>query len=183
MYAHGPYRYITKHGVGPGTLPKDVNLVKWEDLDNFYTAIWTDRFLTTQELEQYDIYPETIQDPKDIGKAEGMTNCADTVPAVIQQPQLQGPVSVFESLDDADIEKLSQYKLNDAELAQLLSLFELIDTTNKAKAFELIDALLAGKELVQLTSESVCVDPVSEMTKKIREKNNSYTRRLLGDIK
>ena len=53
---HGPYRYLTKHGLGPGTLPKDVKLVKWEDLDNYYTAIWTDRFLTTDELKKYDIY-------------------------------------------------------------------------------------------------------------------------------
>lgn len=54
-----PYLYIFKHGVGPGTLPKDVDIVKTKDLPNGYTAVWLDRFLTTSELKQYDIPSET----------------------------------------------------------------------------------------------------------------------------
>lgn len=53
------YMYFTKHGVGPGTLPKDVKLLDWRDVDDNVTAIWLDRFLTTRELKEYDIYPET----------------------------------------------------------------------------------------------------------------------------
>ena len=53
------YLYFTKHGVGPGTLPKNVKLVNWKDVDDNITAIWLDRFLTTKELNEYDIYPET----------------------------------------------------------------------------------------------------------------------------
>ena len=56
---HDGYLYVTKHGIGPGTLPKGVKLLDWEDLDNNLTAIWVDRFLTTKELNEYDIYPET----------------------------------------------------------------------------------------------------------------------------
>lgn len=52
------YLYFTKHGLGPGTLPKDVHIIDTQDLDNYITAIWLDRFLTTDELKQYDIYPE-----------------------------------------------------------------------------------------------------------------------------
>lgn len=55
-----PYMYFTKHGVGPGTLPRDVKVVDWEDVDDYMTVIYTDRFLTTQELKDYDIYPETM---------------------------------------------------------------------------------------------------------------------------
>lgn len=58
-YGHDGYMYITKHGLGPGTLPKDAHLLKWKDLPHYMTAIWLDRFLTTDELKQYDIYPET----------------------------------------------------------------------------------------------------------------------------
>lgn len=54
-----PYLYIFKHGIGPGTIPKDVSVVKTKDLPNFYTAVWLDRFLTTSELKQYDIPSET----------------------------------------------------------------------------------------------------------------------------
>jgi hypothetical protein len=53
------YLYIFKHGVGPGTLPKDVNVIRSKDLPNYYTAVWLDRFLTADELKQYDIPSET----------------------------------------------------------------------------------------------------------------------------
>lgn len=154
MYAHGPYRYLTKHGVGPGTLPKDVKLVKWEDLDNYYTAIWTDRFLTTKELQQYDIFPEYIQNPEDVVKFKGWKK-----------------TSVFESLDDTDIEKLSKYNLTESEYSNLLSLLELINDDDKSKAFELTDTIFLNKKLV------------SDDTEKVEEsKTINYTRRLLGDV-
>lgn len=54
-----PYLYIFKHGIGPGTIPDDVSVVKVKDLPNYYTAVWLDRFLTTDELRQYDIPDET----------------------------------------------------------------------------------------------------------------------------
>lgn len=152
MYEHGPYRYLTKHGIGPGTLPKDVKLVKWEDLDNYYTAIWTDRFLTTAELKQYDIFPESVQSPEDI-------------------PEFAKKKNVFEALTNEDIEKLSIYTLTEDELSHLLSLLELIDDSNKLKAFELVEAIFGGKKLVEEVQES----------KRVR-KSESYTRRLLGDI-
>lgn len=53
------YLYIFKHGIGPGTLPEGVNVVKTKDLPNYYTAVWLDRFLTTDEMKQYDIPFET----------------------------------------------------------------------------------------------------------------------------
>ena len=53
------YLYIFKHGLGPGTIPKDVAIVKEKDLPNGYTAVWLDRFLRTNELKAYDIPSET----------------------------------------------------------------------------------------------------------------------------
>ena len=53
------YLYIFKHGIGPGTLPKDVTVIRSKDLPNYYTAVWLDRFLTADELKQYDIPSET----------------------------------------------------------------------------------------------------------------------------
>lgn len=58
-YPEGGYLYIFKHGIGPGTIPSDVSIVKVKDLPNYYTAVWLDRFLTTSELKQYDIPSET----------------------------------------------------------------------------------------------------------------------------
>ena len=58
-YPKSGYLYIFKHGIGPGTIPDDVKVVKVKDLPNYYTAVWLDRFLTTPELKQYDIPDET----------------------------------------------------------------------------------------------------------------------------
>lgn len=160
MYAHGPYRYITKHGIGPGTLPKDVKLVKWEDLDNFYTAIWTDRFLTTKELQQYDIYPESVQSIDDI-------------------PKLRK--SVMESLTNEEVDELGAQLagLNAEQISWIVSLFEYINDEYKSNALDVINTLFAGKKLVPIEDEvSESVNNVNK-AKKVSE---SYTRRLLGDI-
>ena len=81
-YGHDGYMYITKHGLGPGTLPKDAHLLKWKDLPHYMTAIWLDRFLTTDELNQYDIYPETqirtIMDRYDITEDDIMGESVKT---------------------------------------------------------------------------------------------------------
>lgn len=68
-YPQGGYLYILKHGIGPGTIPRDVTVIKTKDLPNYYTAVWLDRFLSADELKQYDIPSET-----DINKYLGRIN-------------------------------------------------------------------------------------------------------------
>ena len=55
------YRYITNHGIGPGTVPKGT-YVRSEDLDGGKTAIYLNRPLSNEELNKYDIKPEDIQE-------------------------------------------------------------------------------------------------------------------------
>lgn len=61
----GGYRYILKHGLGPGTIPKDVNILKSESLPNYRTRVWLDRVLSPEELEYFDIPSETELDRYD----------------------------------------------------------------------------------------------------------------------
>ena len=53
-----PYLYVLKHGLGPGTLPRDVEIIKTDEY-NGYTLVWLDRSLTTSELKEYDIPSES----------------------------------------------------------------------------------------------------------------------------
>lgn len=66
-----PYKYVLKHGLGPGTLPKDITVGKVEDVDEYVakngisprlsnlTMVWLDRPLSYDELKFYDIPSET----------------------------------------------------------------------------------------------------------------------------
>lgn len=58
----GGYRYIATHAIGPGTLPKDVKVFKTEDINGGKIAMYTSRPLTSEELKQYDIKPEWVQE-------------------------------------------------------------------------------------------------------------------------
>nr|CAI9751625.1 hypothetical protein YSBCXYJI_YSBCXYJI_CDS_0016 [Caudoviricetes sp.] len=49
------YVYILRHGFGPSTVPKTVDIIDFEDLDNGRTKIWLDRPLTKEEINYYDI--------------------------------------------------------------------------------------------------------------------------------
>lgn len=161
-YAHGPYRYITKHGIGPGTLPKDVNLVKHEDLENFYTAIWTDRFLTSKELKDYDIFPEYIQSVEDIGEGKKLSN---------------KKLTVFESLTDDEIDSLGKYNFSDADLSEILDLLNLIADEDKTSALEIVDHIFNGRELVEVQAEENSDEEIEESCN-----TTNYVRKLLGDI-
>lgn len=54
------YLYFSTHGTGPGTKPRDVRVREMDwDLPGGWVAIKTDRPLTSEELDWYDIQPET----------------------------------------------------------------------------------------------------------------------------
>lgn len=55
-YGHeGPFWYYSKHGIGPGMLPKDVTVVDIYEDDDFNTWIALDSVLTTAELDKYEL--------------------------------------------------------------------------------------------------------------------------------
>jgi len=54
------YLYFSTHGIGPGTKPRDVRQREIDyDLPGGWCAFKTDRPLTSEELDWYDIQPET----------------------------------------------------------------------------------------------------------------------------
>lgn len=50
------FSYILKHGLGPGTLPKDVEIIDHTE-DGYKDIIWLNRRLNADELKYYDIKP------------------------------------------------------------------------------------------------------------------------------
>lgn len=54
----GKYKYYTKHGMGPGTVPKDVEISNIKDYDDGMTSFETNRPLSSKELSFYSIENE-----------------------------------------------------------------------------------------------------------------------------
>lgn len=75
------YKYVLRHGLGPGTLPKDVQINDWQDFpnDNWKVVVNLNRPLTDAELEQYDIKPY-IEDHSPISAAIAVLNQAESTP-------------------------------------------------------------------------------------------------------
>lgn len=101
-----PYLYVLKHGYGPGTLPRDVEVGRVEDY-NGYTLVWLDRFLTTSELRDYDIPSETQLDRylgNDVDrfmKMGGSIKSSRTIKRVSASKRMRRPVKA--SAYDEDI--------------------------------------------------------------------------------
>ena len=102
------YRYITTHGIGPGTVPEGT-FIRSEDLENNKTAIYLNRPLSDEELKKYDIKPEWIQESlveadeekeelEDIEQAEETEeDLEDTVDS--EEDQEENPVEEESTLD------------------------------------------------------------------------------------
>ena len=59
---YGPYWYYTKHGVGPGSVPRDITILKCaydEENDPWGEYFLSDKLLTTDDLRRYDLKEKT----------------------------------------------------------------------------------------------------------------------------
>ena len=65
----GPFWYFSKHGLGPGMLPKGVNVVDTLEDDNFGTYVALDKVLSTQELKDYELKERTPEE-KDLFRVD-----------------------------------------------------------------------------------------------------------------
>lgn len=56
------YKYVLNHGLGPGTLPKDVEIIDHYQ-EGYYDVVTLSRKLTSDEVEEYDIsYSPVVRD-------------------------------------------------------------------------------------------------------------------------
>lgn len=113
---NNPYRYVTKHGLGPGTLPKDVKLMDWEELDDYRTAIYLDRPLSSKELNEYDIYPESIQ--ASYSEYDNVSSCDVKSEAnrLFKYLKDYGAISITNNIDTIDIKFSNDPAISDVDL-------------------------------------------------------------------
>ena len=69
------YWYLFKHGLGPGTMPKDCHLLKVIE-DGWKDYVLLDRMLTTDELNEYEIKEATPSE--DLLRENGYNSLEET---------------------------------------------------------------------------------------------------------
>ena len=113
------FRYITNHGIGPGTLPDGV-YIRSEDLENGKTAIYLNRPLTAEELEKYDIKPEWIQESENLTEdEEDQEEIEDIVDS--EEDQEENPIEEQTTLD-TQLDELREILVDlDLNLYQIIS--------------------------------------------------------------
>ena len=67
------YWYYTKHGIGPGAIPKGVTVLDTVETDDWGTYVLLDKMLTTKELEDYEI-KEQVPSEDEMNKARNSAN-------------------------------------------------------------------------------------------------------------
>lgn len=107
------YRYITNHGIGPGTIPKDT-YIRSEDLDNGKTAIYLNRPLTQQELDKYDIKPEWVQESKE--KEDPNKYCA-----ICGKEKEDYEASMCDDCWEKEQKRLNNTKIKETEAVEYIS--------------------------------------------------------------
>ena len=91
------YWYLFKHGLGPGTMPKGVNVLKAMD-DGWKDYVLLDRMLTTDELNEYEIKEATP--PEDLLAKNGYSSLEETYREFNGSTSIKGN-STFDSWYDS----------------------------------------------------------------------------------
>jgi len=115
------YRYITTHGIGPGTVPKGT-FIRSEDLDNYKTAIYLNRPLTSEELKKYDIKPEWIQESAKLTEADDdLDDLKDKAEEDLEnKEELEDTVDSEEDQEENPVEEESELDKQLNELRDIL---------------------------------------------------------------
>ena len=95
-YENRKYWYWTKHGLGPGTLPKGVNVLDAKDGQNrkgtWGVFVLLDAVLNTDELDQYDLIELAPEEERKPVRANIWSQDGETTGYVVESRQLnEGP--------------------------------------------------------------------------------------------
>ena len=80
------YWYFTRHGLGPGMMPKGVQIVDWYE-EGYKTWIKLDKLLTTEELNYYDIQEEWPPAGAITHNGEEIQACSQIEGATVEEMQ------------------------------------------------------------------------------------------------
>ena len=133
------FRYITTHGIGPGTVPENT-YIRSEELKNGKTAIYLNRALTDEELKKYDIKPEWIQEAEELKEADEEE---ETIKDIENQEDLEDTLDSEEDQEENPVEEDNKLDTQLDELREILvdldlNLYQIISKEDKNNVIYII---------------------------------------------
>ena len=121
-YLYKPYWYLTKHGIGPGSVPKRISIWTWfETPEGTYFA--SSNVISTQELEEYEIVEkqpnlEDIPEKSRIDIQNFLETPLSYADSLIEAKGLTKEIAVLQGNYGYGWDDLIEYELNDMSRKQ-----------------------------------------------------------------
>ena len=175
----GPFPYLMKHGQGPGTLPDDVEVVKYGESSNDKDIVYLNKVLTAEEEAKYDMKPmEKLEDcdTKPIKEADGYNQNQNV--EIYQNPEFD-----YQILDITELDNIDTGDIRSIDMANILN--DLDESLTEACGDETyfdINSFLTRKGNHKKTNESYSSAIIELTLPKLNESIGEYKNTLFLEV-
>ena len=175
----GPFPYLMKHGQGPGTLPDDVEIVKYGESSNDKDIVYLNKVLTAEEEAKYDMKPmEKLEDcdTKPIKEADGYNQNQNV--EIYQNPEFD-----YQILDITELDNVDTGDIRSIDMANILN--DLDESLTEACGDETyfdINSFLTRKGNHKKTNESYSSAIIELTLPKLNESIGEYKNTLFLEV-
>ena len=175
----GPFPYLMKDGQGPGTLPDDVEVVKYGESSNDKDIVYLNKVLTAEEEAKYDMKPmEKLEDcdTKPIKEADGYNQNQNV--EIYQNPEFD-----YQILDITELDNVDTGDIRSIDMANILN--DLDESLTEACGDETyfdINSFLTRKGNHKKTNESYSSAIIELTLPKLNESIGEYKNTLFLEV-
>lgn len=178
----GPFPYLMKHGQGPGTLPDDVEVVKYGESSNDKDIVYLNKVLTAEEEAKYDMKPmEKLEDcdTKPIKEADGYNQNQNV--EIYQNPEFD-----YQILDITELDNTDTGDVRAIDMANILndldeSLTEALGTNNWGEINSFLTRKGTHKKTNESYSSAILELTLPRLNESVGEYKNVFMLEVYGD--
>lgn len=178
----GPFPYLMKHGQGPGTLPDDVEVVKYGESSNDKDIVYLNKVLTAEEEAKYDMKPmEKLEDcdTKPIKEADGYNQNQNV--EIYQNPEFD-----YQILDITELDNIDTGDVRAIDMANILndldeSLTEALGTNNWGEINSFLTRKGTHKKTNESYSSAILELTLPRLNESVGEYKNVFMLEVYGD--
>ena len=178
----GPFPYLMKHGQGPGTLPDDVEIVKYGESSNDKDIVYLNKVLTAEEEAKYDMKPmEKLEDcdTKPIKEADGYNQNQNV--EIYQNPEFD-----YQILDITEVDNTDTGDVRAIDMANILndldeSLTEALGTNNWGEINSFLTRKGTHKKTNESYSSAILELTLPRLNESVGEYKNVFMLEVYGD--